>query len=151
WSYGTTGTALGGPFSLLPHAVSPALGMFSRNPNVVAWEGDQVRFTDGFPLVAKNTAATTEVGGDGFVVLLPGQLIESPGPNGESSVVRLTTPSDGTYAISGFFEGRDLRNPTTDVHVLLNNAAIFNGNITQFGPVSDQPFSMTLTLHTGDT
>jgi hypothetical protein len=70
----------------------------------------------------------------GFVPYLPGGLHEFPAPSGAYSVVRFTTPADGLYALSTTFEGSDVRGATTDVHVLLDNVSIFDGNVNGFGP-----------------
>lgn len=68
-----------------------------------------------------------------------------PGPNGEFSIYRFTTPSTGSYVLSSIFSGID--GGGTDVHILNNGAQIFTANITG-GSTSN--FGNTLSLTAGD-
>jgi hypothetical protein len=56
----------------------------------------------------------------------PGQMAFHPGPNGEFSAVRWTAPDAGDYEVAARFFGPDNR-PTTEVHVLHNGRALFDG------------------------
>ena len=68
-----------------------------------------------------------------------------PGPNGEFSIYRFTTPSTGSYVLSSIFSGID--SGGTDVYILNNGAQIFTANITG-GSTSN--FGNTLSLTAGD-
>jgi hypothetical protein len=148
WSYGTTGTTLMAPLTLYTNTKSGIGGI----PNWIGWEGTEPIFGDNFPLVGKNTGASTGTSAD--VVLLPGELAEHPAPDGAYAVVRFTAPTSGAFLLSAVFEGREFQgtNPatSTDVHVLLNGVALFNGAVSGFGPSSDQSFATTLVLSAGD-
>lgn len=57
-----------------------------------------------------------------------------PGPNGEYSIFRFTTPSSGTYDLGVLFSNADpSRGATTDVHVLLGGSSLFSGSISGIG------------------
>ena len=121
-------------------------------PNWVGWEGTQPMFGDNFPSVGQDTGATT---GSAFdVILLPGELAEHPAPDGSYAVVRFTAPSSGSFVLNTVFEGREFLGTrpitNTDVHVLLDGVALYNGGIDGFGPSSDQSFAATLNLSAGD-
>ena len=70
-----------------------------------------------------------------------------PGPNGEWSIYRFTTPSAGNYALDATLFILD--GGGTDVHILDNGAEIFGGIIT---PTSPGPlhFSRNLSLAAGE-
>ncbi|MHB1233838.1 MAG: VPLPA-CTERM sorting domain-containing protein [Burkholderiales bacterium] len=68
-----------------------------------------------------------------------------PGPNGEFSIYRFTTPSTGSYVLSSIFSGID--SGGTDVHILNNGTPIFTANITGG---STSSFGNTLSLTAGD-
>jgi hypothetical protein len=73
-----------------------------------------------------------------------------PGPNGEYSLVRFTAPYASAFQLVTSFTGIDFVGPTTtDVHVLLNSAPIFNGAVAGFG--TGPSFTTSLTLAKGDT
>jgi hypothetical protein len=152
WSYGYS-TLLGGTFTLDTFSSTTTVG----NGNFSSWQGNEVCGFCGpeaYPLVFKNTASTTQTA---FTVnLLPGELALHPAgfpgtPNNEFAIVRFTAPTAGLFTIASTFEGRDTNGTTTDVHVLLNNVALFNGEVTGFGAPSDQSFSAPLPLLVGDT
>ena len=148
WSYGTTGTTVTGPLTLYTAAKSGIGGI----ADWVGWEGTQPMFGDDFPLVGKNIGATTGTSAD--IVLLPGELAEHPAPDGSYAVVRFTAPTSGVFLLNADFEGREFQGQesatTTDVHVLVDSVAIFNGAVLGFGPPSDQSFVATLNLIAGD-
>jgi hypothetical protein len=147
WSYGTTGTTPTGPFSFLTSQESGIGGI----PACQGWEGTESAFTDLYPIVAKNTSNMVQTAAD--VVLLPNELVEHPGPSGSYADVRFTAPTNDTYSLSAVFEGRETSPTatTTDVHILLNGVSVFVGDVTGFGPSSDQSFGGSLTLNAGDT
>jgi hypothetical protein len=107
-----------------------------------------------FPVIAKNTNNTTISPPN--IVLLPGEMLVHPGPDGSYAVVRFTAPSTGVFSLSTVFEGRAPTNEgfpqgtTTDVHVLLNGVSLFDGAVNGFGPSTDQVFAQSLNLHVGD-
>jgi hypothetical protein len=148
WSYGTTGTALTGPLTLYTDTKSGIGGI----ANWVGWEGTQAMFGDDFPLVGKNVGTTTGTSAD--IVLLPGELAEHAAPDGSYAVDRFTAPTSGVFSLDAVFEGREFQGTepatSTDVHVLLNGVAIFNGAVLGFGTSSDQSFVTTLDLSAGD-
>lgn len=146
WSYGTTGTTLTGPLTLFTSSTTA----FIDNPNFSAWVGTETAFGNFYPAVAKNTAATNQVGGGGFVPLLPGQLFITPGPSGAYGVSRFTAPAAGLFTLAALFQGRDTRGTSTDVHILHNGVSIFDGIVTGFDTPSNQSFSTQLTLSVGD-
>jgi hypothetical protein len=149
WSYGTTGTTLNGSLNLFTATSKDGIGGI---PDWIGWEGTQPAGGDEFPLVGKNFGAT--IGTNADVVLLPGQLAEHPAPDGTFAVVRFTAPTSGVFQLSAVFEGREFQgfqNATyTDVHILLNGVALFNGVVDGFDSPSDQSFASTLKLSAGD-
>jgi hypothetical protein len=78
----------------------------------------------------------------------PGQAGFHPGPNGEYSVYRFTTPVTGSYSVSALFTGIDHGGTTTGVYVLDNGLSLFSGNIN--GYLNTASYSTTLTLAAGD-
>ncbi len=68
-----------------------------------------------------------------------------PGPSGEFSIYRFTTPSTGSYVLSSIFSGIDRGG--ADVHILNNGTPIFTANITGG---STSSFGNTLSLTAGD-
>jgi PEP-CTERM motif len=147
WSYGTTGTTLTGPLTLYTNTKSGIGGI----PTWIGWEGIQQQYGDGFPLVGKNTGTTTV--GSAALTLLPGELAVHPAPDGAYAVVRFAAPTSDVFLLNAVFEGRETAGASgtnTDVHVLLNGVALFNGAVIGFGPLSDQSFATTLNLSAGD-
>jgi hypothetical protein len=69
-------------------------------------------------------------------------------------VVRFTAPTSGEFQLNAVFEGREFLGSgpatDTDVYILLNGVALFNGEVSGFGPPSDQSFATTLNLNAGD-
>ncbi len=72
-----------------------------------------------------------------------------PGPQGQQTVVRWTAPSSGSFTISGRFEGIAGGHATTDVHVIHNSTAVFDGYVNGLGSVV--PYSVQRTVAAGDT
>jgi hypothetical protein len=153
WSYGYS-SILGGTFTLDTFSSTTTFG----NSNFSSWQGNEVCVFCGpeaYPLVVKNTASTTQTA---FTAnLLAGELALHPAgfpgtSNDEFAIVRFRAPTAGLFTIASTFEGRDTTGTTTDVHVLLNNVALFNSEVTGFGAPSDQSFSApVLSLLAGDT
>jgi len=75
-----------------------------------------------------------------------------PGPGDQKSVFRWTAPASGNYQVKAVFWGDDFVGPTsTDVHVLHNSLGLYTGEVTGFGPSSDQSFTKTISVGAGDT
>jgi len=67
-------------------------------------------------------------------------------------VLRWTAPASGNYQVKAVFWGDDFAGPTTtDVHVLHNGVRIYSGEVSGFGPSSDQSFMSTISVAAGDT
>ncbi len=80
----------------------------------------------------------------------PGQLAFHPGRDGEYSVVRWTSPTEGTIELATQFESI-AEKATTDVHVLHNGRALFDAfiNLHDDGPKTE--FAKSLAVEPGDT
>jgi hypothetical protein len=140
WSYGWSST-LGSAFVLdtetrvrdaIDHWVSNQEGTF--NEPFVAHNGmDQVIQSLTF-------------------IYQPGELGFHPGMDGQYAVVRWTAPDDGVISIATAFTGLDYVGPTTtDVHILHNGSAFFDGIVNGFGPGSGPTFTGNMTVTAGDT
>ena len=112
----------------------------------------------GVPLVGADATGGLHFG---TVVTPSEEVILHPGAQGQYAVIRYTAPVSGTYSLNGLFSGQDVKGTTTDVHILVNNLAIFDQNIdgysglssgAAFGPSQTQSFSlMNLALLAGNT
>jgi PEP-CTERM motif-containing protein len=71
-----------------------------------------------------------------------------PGPNGELSVFRFTTPTSGTYSLVSTFGALDTGG--TDVHVLENGTSLFDHAINTSPANVSASFSTMLSLTAGD-
>ena len=133
WSYGQTAT-LGGSFSpLLAGSCGPLTG----------WNSSGASATGGSPPFIFKGVGTCGTG-----TLTSGELDLHPGSAGQYADVRWTAPGAGSFVVTGFFTGIDPHPTTTDVHVLQNSAALFNGAVASLGmPLS---FSLTGTVAAGD-
>jgi hypothetical protein len=136
WTYGYS-AGLGGTLINYDVSGTDANGIQSWHSSVV--------FVLGTPADFNNpTSNPVNLGG---AVFLPAHTAGfHPGPNGEFSVYRFTTPTAGTYNLSAVFGGID--SGGTDVHVLDNGVAIFDANITGG---SSQSFTDTRALALGET
>ena len=135
WSYGYFQTP-DGPF--IPHATS------GGGSGLDLWNTE---ISIGLPWIVRNSSASP-VNWSGTTVFAPGALSLHPGPQGEVEILRFTVPSDGQYLISGEFFGQDYVGPTTtDVHILLNGASIFDDVVSDYG--ISHPFSTALMLGSG--
>ncbi len=82
-----------------------------------------------------------------------GAVVLMPGLEGESAVVRWTSPVKRTIALGGRFVGLSIKPPTTvDVHVLHGAGSLFDGEIN-LGDASggDAAFGLTEPVDVGDT
>ena len=128
FSYGAEQT-LGGLFSLDTQS-------YTFTGNVSGAGQGWAAAGSGFPYLIKNTSTTTDfvnVNVGTIITVVPGQLDLHPGPNGEYSILRFTAPAAGAYSFSSSFSGVDTGPTTTDVHVLLDGAAIADGGINVNG------------------
>jgi hypothetical protein len=80
----------------------------------------------------------------------PGRLVFHPGEKGEYAVVRWTAPESGPSDVNVAFSNASAT-ATTDVHVLHNGRALFDGfiNLNNAGPESR--FHKTVNVQKGDT
>ncbi|WP_435010835.1 PEP-CTERM sorting domain-containing protein [Tundrisphaera lichenicola] len=142
WSYGYS-TTLGGTFNLYTeHGNFP-------NPNQsltgLDYWGKNIGLHD--PSVIYNgTGNALQI--NGTTTFQPGQLGFHPGPNGEDSIVRFTSPTAATYSLASVFDGIDRVGTTTDVHVFLNGMSLFDGLINGFG--SRASYSGNIAMASGD-
>ena len=139
WSYGCT-QSLGATFHLYTQQ-TPVIGLY----NWTACGGPQTQL--GYN--PTNESITSNPPGQTF----PAQTVFfHPGPEGQNSVLRWTAPASGNYQVKAVFWGDDAVGPTTtDVHVLHNGLGIYSGEVTGFGPSSDQSFTSTFSVAAGDT
>jgi hypothetical protein len=99
--------------------------------------------------VYRNSASEPVIVGD--TTWPAGRLVLHPGPDGQVAVLRFTFPTSGVYRVTAHFEGSTARPATTDVSVLLNNAAIDTGAINLNGDGNARDFSLAEPFQTGDT
>ena len=119
WRYGWE-NSLGGTFSTFTKATT-----FS---GVNAWYGNEppIGILPGYPIIWRSIAAS-EI------------LTAHPGQAGEYAILRWTSPVTGYADISALFM-QNANNPTTtDVHVLLNGASLFDGTVA--GTIHSPPYS----------
>jgi hypothetical protein len=64
-----------------------------------------------------------------------------PGPSGEFSHARWTSPRNGIYTIEATFSGFDATPTSTDVHVLINGVSVFNSLVNGYGSGSAKTYS----------
>jgi len=115
WHYGWS-TTLGSPF-----AISTDPGV---RDGIDLWGGDLEPF--GNPAEYHNGTSSVVVLGT-TAVFDPGQFALHPGPDGEYAVVRYVAPEAGAASIESLFTGMDIFGTTTDVHVVFNGTALFDG------------------------
>jgi hypothetical protein len=142
WSYGWS-QKLGSAFNLI--ATPQVIG------GLDTWRSDiYLPFTYDPAVFHNGTSDSIYL--SNTVLYLPGQLGFHPGPFGEYAVIRWTAPADGIIAIQAGFVGLDFVGPTTtDVHVLYNEASIFDGEVTGFGEGSGPSFRTIVYVAAGDT
>jgi hypothetical protein len=141
WSYGWTPT-LGGTFTLNAFQATSGID-FS---GIDMWQA-RLDTPPGYnPSVFHNGGATSQL--LGLAVVAPGQLGLHPGPNGEFSVLRWTSPDDGSLSLTALFSGLDAHPTSTDAHVLRNGFSLFDG-LVAFGP--GPSYSGSMSVARGDT
>ena len=102
------------------------------------WRGDVA--ADGNPAEYHNGTNLVLVLG-GTNPMQPGQFALHPGPGDEYAVARYVAPATGVASIDAAFSGLDVYGTTTDVHVLLNGTALFDGAV---GVVVPEPATLAL-------
>jgi len=100
------------------------------------------------PSVARNgTRQPIRAGGESW---LAGQMSFHPGPEGQYAAVRWTAPADETVDLSAVFAAvHELA--TTDVHVLHNGKALFDGAINARIKQTQMRFQQSVSVRKGDT
>jgi hypothetical protein len=150
WRYGTT-AALGGSFNLYSFKGT----LYSQPDPSIPLSMWLMAEGQVDPNVNKNETGSDIYSNAGEWVYLPAQtyLNFHPGPNGEISVVRWTCPAAGNYRIDSAFRSLRVGGPatTTDIHVLLNNAPVFNGVINAHYADGEFPYLANLEFHACDT
>lgn len=139
WSYGTSST-VGGSFTPFTYT-----GSFQGIPSLPRWE-DFARYV---PTIAKNVSGSAVNAGTGTIPA--GYLLFHPGfyAVDQYAVLRFTAPSAGLYNLAGLFQGLDRYPTTTDNHVVVDGASIFDGTTFSFGATN--PFAISRVLSAGDT
>lgn len=143
WSYGYS-TTLGGALTL--YTVN---GNFP-NPNgsptgLDGWWENISLFNPA--AVKNNTGGLLQI--NGTANYFPGRFGLHPGPNGEFSIARWTAPQDGDVTLASVFTGIDRIGTTTDVHVLFNGTALFDGLVE--GDGDTEGFDAAIAVSQGDT
>ena len=140
WSYGSS-TALGG-----------TLALYVNNGPYPGYTAFDNWHADGYPCVTHNPQPVTVTDSIGTVRLAPGQLALHPGPNGEFSVFRFTSPTTSLFNVSGSFSSVDYWvGATTDVHILRNGISLLDGLLNGgFGPGTGPSFNLDIPLNSGD-
>lgn len=139
WSYGTSST-VGGSFTPFTYT-----GSFQDIPSLPGWE-DFARYV---PTIAKNVSGSAVHAGTGTIPA--GYLLFHPGfyAVDQYAVLRFTAPSAGLYNLAGLFQGLDRYPTTTDNHVVVDGASVFDGTTFSFGATN--PFALSRVLSGGDT
>jgi len=132
WSFGEQAT-LGTGFST-----------FGASGNVLGFDYWTVSSAGNLNAIHNSTASGIYYGGS--VLIDPGQLVLHPNLGGEYTLARFTAPTAGTYTFSANFIGQDyVYGTTTDVHLLVNNVAIFSSVVIGYhNTASSGIFSMVL-------
>jgi len=108
--------------------------------DTIAVAGDTISFwhpADGqaayYPYVAANITGATAVDPTGSWAVRPGEIAMEASPTGQYSVVQLVAPEPGSYRLEADFAGVHTRLSSTDVHVLLGDAALLDAVIDGYG------------------
>jgi hypothetical protein len=139
WSYGWS-VSVGSPFIL---SRSPAV-----REGLDTWRGNVA--PDGNPAVYHNGTNQVIVLGQS-AVYDPGQFGLHPGPNGEYAIARWIAPTAADVFINSAFKPQDLAGTTTDIHVLFNRSAIFDGFVEGAPGDAGLSFARRLKVTAGDT
>jgi hypothetical protein len=113
-------------------------------PGLAVWPPN----TSAEPWVGVNTTkATIQALG---ITWPAGHLAFHPGPNNEMSVVRWTAPAQGEAEVTVKFVGLADKT-TTDVHVVHNKAALFDGQLNLNGAGNETHCEKKIAVAAGDT
>jgi hypothetical protein len=141
WSYGK-----------LASGIAPLVSSFSLYTftttfgGIQDWGSSSSQFNPNDFYNPANTPVTF-----GSLTLQAHQAAFHPGPNGEYSVFRFTTPSRGSYNLSATFTASDTHGPARPdpVYVLDNGSVIFSGSVQAY--LSTASLITVLNLNAGDT
>jgi hypothetical protein len=143
WSYGWS-SSLGATFTLHTEFLPAASGYGGND----AW-------TSGLAGVELNPASyfnpTTSPIRLSTLTAQPGQFFLHPGPIGQYSIARWTTPRAGTYVVRATFEGIDIGPTTTDVHIQHDGTDVATGYINVNGGGNTYQASPSVSVSAGDT
>lgn len=135
WSYGFSPGRLDA-FNLFTNA--PYSGLFPGSTVKVSLWGRNLPSPANHPEVMKNGSEFTRENNRDLETSACTLAVSSgERPNPTYGIVRFTNPKDGLYSIYASFFGIQFSGPdggtTTDVHVLINGASIFDSAIDGFG------------------
>jgi hypothetical protein len=130
-------------------SMTSALNLYPNNglDTPIAFWHDDNHLSLGAPCVSYNTGSsaydtgTVHWDGNGFSM--------HPGPSGEYTHAVWIAPVAGDYALAATFYGWDHVGTSTDVHILKNGNAIFDGGV--YGYLAAAAYSGSLSLSKGDT
>ncbi|NQT36874.1 MAG: alpha-galactosidase, partial [Planctomycetes bacterium] len=143
-----------------PERVMPGTSLYETHPQwllrptpgrehplagLCAWSSGGLGGSD--PCVSHNPTPKTRSMAD--IRWEPGRLSFHPGPKGQYSVVRFTTPRAGAYAVRASFLAID-RRTTTDVYMLHRGRSVFEGTIRAEDGKKAAECNQQLTLAKGD-
>lgn len=127
WTYGYSSTVGGSVTNFSDYFADPAP---QANGQLAGWVTTTV---DPFLGIYKSPAVA--------------ELLLHPGPAGQYALLRFTAPETAVFQFAGSFRGIDVA--TTDVHILTNSIAAFDGTIS--GQNDQEVFSDSVALVTGQT
>jgi hypothetical protein len=100
------------------------------NDSISIWHPNN---TQVYPYTGQNTATVTKLHSSGQWALKPHQIAMEGSNTGQFCMLRLVPPVAGNYRVKAVFEGVHFGLSSTDVHVLLNAASLFDGIIEGYG------------------
>ncbi len=86
-----------------------------------------------YPYVAHNSASTTTTDLSNSWALRPSEIAMEASNSGQFAVAVFVVPQAGRYHVWAYFEGVHFRLSTTDVHVRLGDAWLFDAEIDGYG------------------
>jgi hypothetical protein len=86
-----------------------------------------------YPYVAANTGTVTTTDSTGSWAVRAGEIAMEASGSGQSSVIEFVVPQAGMYRIQADFEAIHFRLSTTDAHVRVGGASLFDANIDGYG------------------
>jgi hypothetical protein len=146
WQYGWSST-LGGTFQ--PFANTGVFDEF-----IVSWCSSS---TFNPPCVGHNSSDSVVSDYLNALSWEPHQMFFHPGRYDERAIVRWVAPENATLSIACGFTGLDqggccyVGGCTTDVHLLLNNISLLDGEVIGYGEGSGPDWSLLTSVAAGDT